>query len=280
MGQLDCLCSPEPLKAYRRPALVVGHPGHELRVFGWAAERKPRVYVLTDGSGRGGSSRLPSTARLLSRIGAEAGEVFGALSDAGVYRALLERTASPFLTILNTLTRSFLENEVDFVAGDAREGFNPTHDLCRTMVNSAVAIAQRETGRTLPNYEVCLTEWEHGFEQRHDGRCLHYRLDDSLLGRKLEAAQGYTELRDEVERALATQGKGYFQVECLRRLDVPHSEPEPSEKPYYETWGEQRVAEGGYRSAIRYRGHVLPIVDAIRRFARGSRNTSTDSSRA
>ena len=47
---------PEGLSSYRRPALLLGHPGHELKVLGWLAENRPRVYVLTDGSGFDGAS--------------------------------------------------------------------------------------------------------------------------------------------------------------------------------------------------------------------------------
>lgn len=32
-----------------RAALVVAHPGHELRVYGWLEQARPRVFVLTDG---------------------------------------------------------------------------------------------------------------------------------------------------------------------------------------------------------------------------------------
>src|ERR1700733_13075391 len=65
----------ERIWPFKRPAVFVGHPGHELRVLGWLAETRPRVHVLTDGSGASGCSRLPSTSRLLDRIEACRGEV-------------------------------------------------------------------------------------------------------------------------------------------------------------------------------------------------------------
>src|SRR5256885_1892784 len=48
-----------------RAAVVVAHPGHELRVHGFLCAFRPLLLVLTDGSGRGGASRLPSTSALL-----------------------------------------------------------------------------------------------------------------------------------------------------------------------------------------------------------------------
>src|ERR1700733_3513174 len=112
---LFCLCSPETLASFTSPALVVGHPGHELKMFGWIAEHRPQVHVITDGSGRQGVSRLPSTAKLLSAMDAKPGEIFGAVSDAGVYRALLETNIQFFLDILYGLADSFTRHGVDFV---------------------------------------------------------------------------------------------------------------------------------------------------------------------
>jgi hypothetical protein len=44
--------------------LIVGHPGHELRVDGWLTQTPPVVHVLTDGSGDRGASRIDSTSAL------------------------------------------------------------------------------------------------------------------------------------------------------------------------------------------------------------------------
>jgi hypothetical protein len=243
---------------------VVGHPGHELRVYGWMSEHHPMVHVLTDGSGRLGVSRLPSTARLLAQSGARKGEVFGLVSDAEMYRALLEQDIPFFLNILNQIAGSLLRHEIDFVAGDAREGFNPTHDICRALINGAVALAERSSGQAIVNYEFCLTEWEQDCQESHDSRCLHLRLEDKLLRQKLDVAEGYTEMRDEVRQAIAQRGEEHFRIECLRKFfDSPAPGPD-SGKPFYETWGEQRVAQGQYGAVIRLNQHMLPVMQAIR----------------
>lgn len=212
--QLSFLCGPEPISEYRNSALVVAHPGHELKVFGWLHASAPRVYVLTDGSG-GGTPRLSSTARLLNQAGAVLDEFFGPTSDADIYRAILERRIPAFLEAADELAASFAMNGIDFVAGDATEGFSPSHDICRALVNAAVAIAERATGRIIANYGFCLTEWEQHCLEIHDQRCLHLRLDDRLLDRKLRSAAEYTELKNEIEQAIALRGEEYFRVECL-----------------------------------------------------------------
>jgi hypothetical protein len=265
------LCSPETLAPFISPALVVGHPGHELKMFGWIAEHHPQVHVITDGSGRQGISRLPSTSKFLSAMDAEPGEIFGAVSDAGVYCALLETNIQFFLDLLYGLADSFIRRGVDFVAGDASEGYNPTHDICRALVNAAVELAEKATGRSIPNYEFCLTEWEQNCEDLHDSRCLHLRLDDDMLRRKLKAAADYGELKEEVQRAIAARGEQYFQIECLRKVSAVIAEDAYTTKPYYESFGEKRVAEGEYISVIRYKEHMLPVLNALRDHGAGVR---------
>src|ERR1700720_1629366 len=187
---------PEGLSSYRRPALLVGHPGHELRVLGWLAENRPRVYVLTDGSGPDGTSRLPATSRLLDRLGSRRGRVFGLFSDARTYRAILEQEIGIFQSIVDELAQSLIEHGIDFVAADAAEGFNPTHDICRQLANAAVSKARMLTGRAIANYEFCLTEWDLKGNENHDSRCWHLRLEDRFLRLKLNAAREYDELKD------------------------------------------------------------------------------------
>ena len=73
----------------RPAALVVAHPGHEISLHGWLERVKPVVFVLTDGSGQRGVSRLSSTTRVLERAGARRGPVYGRFTDGRIYDALL-----------------------------------------------------------------------------------------------------------------------------------------------------------------------------------------------
>lgn len=263
-----CRSASEALPGIGRAALVVGHPGHELKVFGWALASQPLVFVLTNGSGRNGVSRVASTAQLLTSLGASPGEIFGNLTDAELYSAILEQDVPIFLRLLDSLAASLLKHKIDGVVGDAAEGFNPTHDLCRCFINSAVLLVNRATGKKLKNFEVSLTEWEQGCPQpRHDDRCLHWFLDDSVLARKIAAAEQYVELKTEVQRALAQRGEKYFRLECLRRVEKLDPESLTDDKPLYEVWGEQRVAAGLYQNVIRFKQHILPLMKAIFAYA-------------
>jgi hypothetical protein len=258
-----------PIQGARRTALVVAHPGHELRVFGWAQAHCARVYVLTDGSGRSGISRLSSTTRLLKSLGCECGEIFGVASDRDIYRAIREHDYAFFLRLVDLLAASFQSRDIELVAGDATEWFNPAHDVCRMLINAAASAKQMATGCDVANYAFHLTEWELGVQEIHDGRCWHVQLEDSALRSKLEAAHSYAELQEEVERAVANRGEEYFRTECLRRVTETHSQG-PA-RPFYEIWGERRVAEGEYDSVIRYKEHILPLQQAIDRHVAAAR---------
>ena len=262
-NRLSCVCAPEPLYQFKNPALVVGHPGHELRVFGWMSEYRPLAHVITDGSGRQGVSRVPSTYRLVERLGASVGTVFGAISDVETYRAILQTDTAFFIDIVSDLAASFVRHRIDFVAGDAAEGYNPTHDLCRAMVNAAASIAGRSTGTPVANYEFRLAEWEQEFSVAHGERCLHLRLNDDLLHQKLEAAEQYVEMQAETRRGIEQRGEDYFRVECLQRVQAISRSHPAAEKPFYERFGEERVTAGQYASVIRFNEHILPIMDAL-----------------
>jgi hypothetical protein len=199
----------------------------------------------------------------VASLGCERGEIFGKVSDRTVYRALREHDHAFFLELLDILSASFRSHDIELVGGDATEWFNPAHDVCRILINAAAEVSRVATGREIANYEFCLTEWEQGRQETHDRRCWHVQLDDSVLRSKLDAARAYAELHDEVERAVANRGEEHFRTECLRR--VTHMSAEVPGKPFYETWGEKRVAEGEYTSVIRYQEHLLPLQQAIDR---------------
>ncbi|MFL5382176.1 MAG: hypothetical protein ACJ8GN_06645, partial [Longimicrobiaceae bacterium] len=92
-----------PPPAFERPVLVVAHPGHELRVYGWLESAAPLVCVLTDGSGSGGEARLESTTRLLAGTGARPGSIYGRMSDREIYTAILDHDFACFTDLAEQL---------------------------------------------------------------------------------------------------------------------------------------------------------------------------------
>ena len=128
----------------QRAALVIAHPGHELSVYGWLERVRPVVFILTDGSGQSGTSRLDRTATLISQAGTSRGGIFGRFADAAIYSAILETDFHRFYDLVDELSLELSRHEIDYVAGDASEGYNPVHDLWRLMLNTAVRACNRD----------------------------------------------------------------------------------------------------------------------------------------
>ena len=241
-------------------AVVVAHPGHELVVFHWMAQHRPIYCCLTDGSGGDATSRLASTTRLLNTVGASIGPIYGRYSDKQVYQLLLEGRVDVFVALAEELAAVLGEAGVECVAGDAVEGFNPVHDVCRLIINGAVQIVARRTGRHVRNYDFLLN----GMHEPSHPESIVVRLDEPSLERKLAAAHAYTEIRHEVEAALGRHGRQAFAMECLHPVaeDARVTRFE-HETPHYEHFGERRVTEGRYSEIIRYSQHVRPVARAI-----------------
>ena len=79
-------------------------------------------------------------------------QLYGIASDQEIYHNLLTGNHQYFLEIANTVTKILLEYNIRYIVGDAIEGYNPTHDVCRLMINRAVREATKQSGITIENY--------------------------------------------------------------------------------------------------------------------------------
>jgi len=244
-----------------RNAIVVAHPGHELVVHHYMEVHRPLYFCLTNGSGGNAQSRLASTDRLIDEIGARRGPIYGRFSDKDVYSLLLQGRVDVFVELRNELAASLIEAGIECVAGDAMEGFNPGHDVCRALIDSATAMVQARTGHALENYEFAV---HNNPATDTEGAIVRLDLDDRALERKIAAAMAYREIKDDVQDAMERFGREAFAVECLRpsstRAMLEQFETTP---PRYESIGESRVRDGRYREVVRYREHVAPVFGAL-----------------
>ena len=206
-------------------AIVVAHPGHELRVFHWMERVQPLYCCLTEGSGGAASSRMPSTDAVLARVGSAAGPLYGRYADKEIYRFLLDGRVEVFVDLAEELADLLVSTGVEMVAGDAAEGFNPTHDVCRFVIDGAVALARRRTGRAIDNRDFVLEARPDLCPAASWASATWLRLDDAALDRKIDAALQYPELGPEVQAAIARFGRAAFAVECLRPVARPCSRP-------------------------------------------------------
>jgi hypothetical protein len=249
------------LRRGERPLLVVAHPGHELRLFGWLCDARPDVLVLTDGSGHSSRSRIEATDRILRLTGARAGSMFGDYTDREIYGALLEGAAAPFIEMTAAVVNVLRRGRHRTVVADPLEGYNPTHDLCRVIVNTAVNYVSRMSGKTIRNYEYALTGTA---DMRGSTASIVMRLPPEVRERKIAAAIGYCELFAEVAAAVEREGRRAYDEEVLLEVATNRCAEAPERiPPFYETYGEQQCAAGRYANVIRYAEHFLPMARAV-----------------
>ena len=137
----ECFLKFGPVESSMNPgraALIIAHPGRELRVHHWLETARPLVLVLTDGCGRTGQSRLASPTHTRQQVGAVPGPLYGRLGDAAIYGAILPEREEAFLSLLEEIADEMITAKIDLVAGDALEGCNSSHDRCRHLIGSAV----------------------------------------------------------------------------------------------------------------------------------------------
>jgi AcrR family transcriptional regulator len=247
-----------------KSAIVVAHPGHELRVYHWMERCQPLYFCITDGSGGNASSRLRSTQHIVQAVGGTPGTIYGRHADKEIYALLLEGRVDVFVRLAHELADDLIASDVEHVVGDAVEGFNPVHDVCRFVIDGAVDVVHMRTGCRVRNDDFVLDSTPDACPDGLRSQATWIRLDDAALDRKINAALAYPELHDEVTVALQRFGRSAFAVECLRpsgtRLMLEHFE---RELPAYERYGQIRVDEGRYTDVIRYREHVLPVLTAL-----------------
>ena len=269
-----------------RAALVIAHPGHELRVHGWLEIANPKVCVLTDGSGHTQQSRIDSTTRVLEATGATRGWIYATMRDVDLYNAVLALDHRRFIDLVDHLAITLIEDKVDMIAGDAEEGYNPAHDICRLVINAAVRLVESTRKKPIGNYDFTLVGEPDRCSNELRADSIYLNLDDAAFARKLSAARNYPELQAEVasalngagsetfrqhsdlvERAHSTFGTSqtnHFRVECLRPVDASAASISSNgDPPFYEVYGEKQVKAGHYTSVLRYKEHLLPLAEAL-----------------
>jgi hypothetical protein len=236
--------------------LVVGHPGHELLVYGWLQRARPVVHVLTDGSGHAGIPRLGATAGLLQRTGARRGAIFGRLTDREAYALILERNTPLLFSLVAELASDLARRRTRVVVCDASEGYNPVHDLCRLVLGAAMTAAQLDAKQ----YEYCVVDGPDRFD-RASSEVASFELGEEAFESKMRAAREYAQVKNEVNVMIERHGEQAFRRESFRLVSdwtvFDH------DCPAYERFGEERIAAGCYRHVIRHADHMMPLRDAL-----------------
>jgi len=232
--------------------LIVAHPGHELLLHGWISRNKPVVHVLTDGSS---ATRLGRTAELLHDLGARSGAIFGRLSDREAYGMILERNTALLVSLVTELAEQLERDQPAIIVGDAAEGYNPVHDLCRLIAGAAIAMA----GIPAKQYEYAVVNHPHS----SDTAAIVIELDAAEYAAKMERARGQAAALTDIGELLSQHGADAYRHEALYRI-VDWAAIDGDAPPLYKRYGEERVAARRYTQVIRRREHMLPLRDALR----------------
>ncbi|WP_137127969.1 hypothetical protein [Roseomonas sp. HF4] len=235
-----------------RPFLLLAHPGHELRLFGWMERHRPVVFILSDGSGGAARSRIAHSLATIGRAGAEAGEVFGQMSDIAWYAAMLARDAAPFLRVADAMTAAALRHRPPILVSDAVDGHNPLHDLCEA-IGAGVARRAAADGLDLRHLASAATASAIGEEAEA------WEIGAAVADRKRAAVAAYAPLAEEAARIMAAEPDA-LRVERLLAPGFPWPE---AWEPGWEAFGRRRVAEGRFPRAITYAEHVRPIAQRL-----------------
>jgi len=271
-----------------RALLVIGHPGHELRILGWVAQTKPLVCVLTDGSGSDQMPRTEQTRAVLAQAGARIGPIFGEMSDRQIYQHMLAQDGAPFENLCERLAQLIVEQQVEIVVSDAVEGYNPTHDLCEVLTHAAVEVANTRQAKQTRHYIIPLMGDPRSLGDDVDVEQIRIVLGASEFKQKMDAVRAYAAqagvvLQREVEDTFRAHGEAAFSHEHL--FASAHGEPHwesrfGGEQPHYEVYGEKQVAAGRYEFVIRFRQHVLPLANGLHRRHAETMTPQAEASRA
>lgn len=253
--------------------LLLGHPGHELRLLHWVECTRPLVAVMTDGSGSRGEGRVASTRTLLARVGAHPLDpLVGIFTDRDVYRALLDVDVAFFWTLAERICASIQAHAITTIASDAIEHYNPTHDVCCLVAHVVTQLTARRSGRRVTHLAFPLVGAPGA---PGPGQGVMLALDEAALDRKIAAARDYVELRRDVDAALAAYGSPAFGTETLSVVDDPFREIAGAHSPYYERVGRERQASGTYREVITLADHMRPLAEGLQaRLAAGTTGPS------
>ena len=237
--------------------LFMGHPGHELLAYKVLKEYRPLVVYLTTGSGNKDNARIHQSVKLVESLGLQVYEPFKPFTDRQVYEYIMHGRFDAFTEAKELIKKLVLEKQVGRIMGDALEGFNPSHDLCRYLINATVK--DLEETCWLENYYFLQDQLLLNDDQLTP-QDSSFSLTDHELEAKLAACLDYEELKFEVNRFMEKYGTDFFRNEYFKRIQNPDQIVNwESATPFYETHGKKRVAEGVYKEALLFEEHMKPL---------------------
>lgn len=248
-------------------ALIVAHPGHELFVSAWLRRSRPLVFIVTDGSGRSSTPRIETSRGIVESVGGQAGPVFGPLSDKLLYQAVLDGDIALFSQLVQEIAQALAERGIRQLVADAYERQYLSHDLCGLIAGASAALAEQSGGDPILRLAYPMFGYYGSCQPGPLPEPIQFQLDDEGLDWKTRAARSFPDpsLQKEVDELIAQRGLDGLRKEVLYPVGLESGFDDPERKPpRYERYGENLVSQGHYKQVIRYRKHVLPLVERLR----------------
>jgi len=251
---------------FKKSLLIIGHPGHELRAFKFIKDHKPDVVIITDGSGSQHSSRIANSIKILDSLGSRCINSFNPFTDKEIYDFILNENIPAIEKIRDIILNEVLAQGYDLLIGDALEGFNPTHDLCRYIINSVVKKANLENrDHAIKNISYKLDSVSSIKSNLiSDESVFNFFLSEKEFNEKYTAALNYPELEFELDKAIQLYGKDAFmneEYEVVEDIEMISNWSAPC--PFYENYGKEKVRDGVYQQSIEFEKHMKPIAMAL-----------------
>lgn len=251
-----------PFEILMKTLLFAGHPGHELLAYKFLMEYKPHVIFLTTGSGNTDDPRINSSIQLIESLGLKVFRPFEPFTDRLLYNLVMNGGFQEFANVKSSLIAFIEQHDIELIVGDALEGFNPSHDLCRYIINASVQELPPE--KKILNYDFLLDEVSRNQVSQKSDSDIVLKLDEEEMESKLNACRVYSRLKFEVDRFFEKYGSEFFSLEYFRKisntLEISNWE---EEAPFYETHGRKRVEEGVYESALLFESHMKPLANHL-----------------
>lgn len=236
-----------------KPLLLIGQPGHELKILEWLKTYQPDIVILTKGEGSTRSARLDQSLLLLHELGLQIRtDYLTPLSDEEVYETILAKQGKALLKMwFDSLHKLIKAEQFTALVSESAEGCNLMSELCRILAN------QLSKQLCLEGYELLNLEFPLIKEVSHNHPPkMEMHLNPEQLKDKMDLARHYAQgdqrFAEKIETAFLDFGETFFKIERLYPAQPTDYEKNqiPISKPEFEIIGEQRQQEGIYKTVI------------------------------
>lgn len=245
-------------------ALIVSHPAHAVMVAGLVQRYRPRLLILGNAS-----AQKQVVEYGLSKMGIGGNADYLDLSDADSYQGVIRRDYSFHKRLADHIYHWINEYRPATVIGDAFELSNFQHDLTRFLIDCALKKMRRTEAMAPSNLEIPICCRTKDGTDKLDFQVFPFGAYESffLTPEERRVKRHIAEWAAQQDAFIAKVCKIIpdWTKEIYR--DVPndrdYSTPPEGLKLHYDDRGIEEVRSGNYETAISFKNHFVPLVEAI-----------------